>query len=220
MESAGRGRRDSRATAYDRLRGLIVDRSLAPGSLLSEPELAEQLGVSRTPIREALATLAAEGLAIKLSSNRTIVAPVSLEELEHVYDVRARLEGLIASDAAKRVTPEDEEFLLRQVSLMERLRDDYVEVVRIGAAFHDHLRVMSGNALAGSLLHMVRAHVDRYRALTTQEPGRSSDAVDEHRLVCDAVLSGDAERAERVMREHIERARGVAVNLAAPVVEG
>jgi len=214
VEGSTRGRRESRSPAYDRLRALIVDRSLEPGSLLSEPELAVQLGVSRTPVREALRTLTAEGLAVKLSSNRTIVAPVSIEELGHVYDVRARLEGLIAADAARRVTPDDERFLLRQVSLMERLRDDYTEVVRIGADFHDHLRTMSTNELAGNMLHIVRAHVDRYRALTTQEPGRSSDAVDEHRLVCEAVLSGDPDRAERVMREHIEHARAVAISLA------
>ena len=220
MDGTGRGRRDNRAWAYDRLRRLIVDRSLEPGSLLSEPELAGQLGVSRTPVREALATLTAEGLAVKLSSNRTIVAPVSLEELGHVYDVRARLEGLIAADAATRVTSDDARILERQVSLMERLRDDYAEVVRIGADFHDHLCTMSGNEVAGSMLHIVRAHVDRYRALTTAEPGRSSDAVDEHRLVFEAVVSGDADRAERAMREHIEGARGIAVSLAAAVVDG
>lgn len=214
MEGSGRGRRDSRSPAYERLRALIVDRSLSPGSLLSEPELAEQLGVSRTPVREALRTLTAEGLAVKLSSNRTIVAPVSIEELGHVYDVRARLEGLIAADAARRVTPADEQYLRRQVSLMERMRDDYEEVVRIGADFHDHIRVMSGNELAGNLLHIVRGHVDRYRALTTQEPGRSSDAVDEHRHVLEAVLSGDPELAERAMRDHIDAARGVAISLA------
>lgn len=214
MQGSGRGRRDSRSPAYERLRALIVDRSLAPGALLSEPELAEQLGVSRTPVREALRTLTAEGLAVKLSSNRTIVAPVSIEELGHVYDVRARLEGLIAGDAARRVTPDDEQYLRRQVALMERMRDDYEEVVRIGADFHDRIRLMSGNELAGSLLHIVRGHVDRYRTLTTSEPGRSSDAVDEHRRVCEAVLSGDAELAERTMREHIDAARRVAIGLA------
>jgi DNA-binding GntR family transcriptional regulator len=219
MEGSGRGRRDSRSPAYERLRAQIVDRSLAPGALLSEPELAEQLGVSRTPVREALRTLTAEGLAVKLSSNRTIVAPVSIEELGQVYDVRARLEGLIAADAARRVTPADEQYLRRQVSLMERLRDDYAEVVRIGADFHDHLQAMSGNELAGNLLHIVRGHVDRYRALTTQEPGRSGTAVDEHRHVCEAVLSGDPERAERAMREHIDAARGVAISLASTTAE-
>ncbi|WP_306232012.1 GntR family transcriptional regulator [Agrococcus beijingensis] len=213
MEGSGRGRRDSRSPAYERLRALIVDRTLSPGSLLSEPELADQLGVSRTPVREALRTLTAEGLAVKLSSNRTIVAPVSIEELRHVYDVRSRLEGLIAADAAQRVTPADEQYLLRQVSLMERLRDDDEEVVRIGADFHDHILAMSGNELAGNLLHIVRGHVDRYRALTTREPGRSSDAVDEHRRVCEAVLSGDPALAERTMREHIDAARGIAIGL-------
>lgn len=214
MDGAARGRREPRASVYERLRARIVERSLAPGALLSEPELAEQLGVSRTPVREALATLTAEGLAVKLSSNRTIVAPVSMEELGHIYDVRARLEGLIAADAAGSVTDADERILLRLISLMERLRDDDVEVMRIGAEFHDHLRRMSGNEFAAGMLHTVSAHVDRYRAMTTQSPGRSSDAVDEHRLVLDAVLSRDPERAERAMRDHIEHARAVAANLA------
>lgn len=211
MDDRGR-RRDGSAT-YEQLRALIVERALEPGSPLSAPELAEQLGVSRTPVREAIATLVVEGLAVRRGSNRTMVAPVSAEELGHVYDVRSRLEGLIAADAARRVTEADEAVLEQQIMIMDRLRDDYRQVVRFGAEFHDELQRISGNALAESLLHIVRGHVDRYRTLTSQRPGRASDAVDEHRDIFEAVVSRDAERAEAVMQRHLLSAKAVAISL-------
>jgi DNA-binding GntR family transcriptional regulator len=206
--------RNAPSPAYLRLRELIIAGSLEPSSYLSEPELAEHLGVSRTPVREALTTLIAEGLAIKLPSNRTIVAPVSIDEVRHVYDIRSRLEGLIARDATLRNTAADESVLERQIMLMGRLSDDYGEVIRIGAEFHEHLVTMSGNVMCANLLHVLRGHVDRYRVFTTREPGRAAQAVDEHRAVFEAVVSGDADRAEAVMRDHIDHAAGTAIEWA------
>ncbi|WP_206445884.1 GntR family transcriptional regulator [Agrococcus sp. KRD186] len=212
MDDRGR-RRDQGGSTYEQIRALIVERRLEPGTPLSAPELAEQLGVSRTPVREAIGTLVVEGLAVRRGTNRTMVAPVSVEELDHVYDVRARLEGLIASDAARRVTQSDVVTLEQQILLMDRLRDDYTQVVRFGAEFHDELQRISGNDLAVNLLRIVRGHVDRYRALTSQRPGRASDAADEHRAIFDAVAARDPERAEAVMREHLAAAKAVAISL-------
>lgn len=213
MEDRSRARSVGTTPTYERLRALIVERELEPGAPLSAPELAEQLGVSRTPVREALATLALEGLAVRSGTNRTLVAPVSVDELGHVFDIRARLEGLIAADAARRATETDVEALTRLVRLMELLREDHAEVVRYGADFHDELQRISGNDLAESLLRIVRGHVDRYRALTSKTPGRASDAVDEHRAVLEAVVARDPEAAERVMLAHILSAKDVALAL-------
>lgn len=212
MDDRGR-RREQGSSTYEQLRSLIVERRLEPGAALSAPELAEQLGVSRTPVREAMSTLVVEGLAVRSGSNRTMVAPVSIEELGHVLDTRARLEGLIASDAARRVTDADAEILERQIMLMDRLRDDYTQVVRFGAEFHDELQRISGNAIAENLLRIVRGHVDRYRSLTSARPGRASDAADEHRAVFEAVVARDPLRAEAVMRAHIDSAKAVAISL-------
>jgi DNA-binding GntR family transcriptional regulator len=206
-------RRSAGSSTYEQLRALIVEGGLEPGAPLSAPELAEQLGVSRTPVREAIGSLVLEGLAVRRGSNRTMVAPVSVAELEHVFDVRARLEGLIAADAARRSTAADAEVLERLIVLMERLRDDHVEVVRFGAEFHDELQRISGNRLAENLLRIVRAHGDRYRTLTSRRPGRSSDAADEHRAIFEAVTAHDPDRAEAVMREHIDAAKAVAIAL-------
>ena len=209
-----RPRSGSHSGAYDRLRDLIISGTLLPDTHLSEPELAEQLGVSRTPVREALTILAAEGLAIKLSSNRTVVAPVSLKEIRHIYDIRSRLEGLIARDASLRVTESARTVLERQISLMERLSDDYIEVIRIGAEFHQQLEEMSDNVMCANLLHVLRGHVDRYRSFTTREPGRAANAVSEHRKVFEAVASGNPDLAESVMRDHIDHAGDTAIEWA------
>lgn len=208
-----RRRRDASASTYEQIRALIVERRIEPGTPLSAPELAEQLGVSRTPVREAIGTLVVEGLAVRSGTNRTMVAPVSVEELDHVYDVRAMLEGLIASDAARRVTQADVAVLEQKILLMDRLRDDHTQVVRFGAEFHDELQRISGNDLAVNLLRIVRGHVDRYRSLTSQSPGRASDAADEHREIFEAVIARDPELAEAVMREHLQAAKTLAISL-------
>lgn len=192
--------------AYGRLRDWIISGKLAPETQVTEPGLAQMLGLSRTPVREALTILVSEGLMTRLPTGRVMVAAVSVEEIQRIYDVRSRLEGLIARDASMRITPEDRSDLERQVVLMERLSDDYVEVVRIGKSFHQQLEYISRNMVCSSFLQQIRGHVDRYRVFTTQEPGRSFLVAAEHRGVFEAVVSGTPETAESVMRLHIDEA--------------
>ncbi|WP_171905313.1 GntR family transcriptional regulator, partial [Cellulosimicrobium cellulans] len=95
--SAGLARRQSGArTVYDVLRARIIDGSLAPGERLAEPVLADRLGVSRTPVREALRLLEAEALVVALPTGGVRVAPLDVADARRVYEVRARLEGLLA----------------------------------------------------------------------------------------------------------------------------
>lgn len=202
------------ATAYQQLRDWIIAGELAPEAQLSEPELAKKLGYSRTPVREALALLVAEGLVNRLPTGRAAVAPVSVEQIQQVYNARSRLEGLIARDASQRLSPDARSALERKIVLMERLSDDYVEVVRIGAEFHRQLEEVSGNVICSNLIQTLRGHVDRYRAFTTREPGRSTRAASEHRDVFEAVVSGDPDRAEATMRLHIDQAGKTAVEWA------
>lgn len=215
-------------TAYGQLRAWIIAGDLAPGSQISEPELAKMLGFSRTPVRQALSFLVAEGLVLRLPTGRAIVAPVTLHEIQNVYDVRSRLEGLIARDASLRVTNEDRAELERKVVLMERLSDDFGEVARIGSEFHRQLEEISGNVICANLIQTLRGHVDRYRAFTTREPGRSQQAANEHRKILEAVMSGKPDLAEATMRDHIDHAGKTAVEWAdkllisqkEPTVEG
>lgn len=204
-------RRQSGARAvYDLLRRRIIDGTLAADARLTEPVLSAQLGVSRTPVREALRLLQAEALVVEQPTGGVRVAPLAVADLHRVYDVRARLEGLLARDACERARPADHERLARLVDLMDAVRDHEDEVLRIGAQFHGDIAALADNRWCSDLLRQIRGHVDRYRSLSARERVGTSDHVDEHRAVARAVASGDPDAAERAMREHIERSGAMA----------
>ncbi len=204
-------RRQSGARAvYDLLRQRIIDGTLAADERLTEPVLSARLGVSRTPVREALRLLQAEALVVEQPTGGVRVAPLAVTDLHRVYDVRARLEGLLARDACERARPADVERLSRLVDLMDAVRDHEDEVLRIGAQFHGQIEALADNRWCSELLRQIRGHVDRYRSLSARERVGTTDHVDEHRAVARAIASGDPDAAERAMREHIERSAAMA----------
>lgn len=204
-------RRQSGARAvYDLLRQRIIDGTLAADARLTEPVLSAQLGVSRTPVREALRLLQAEALVVEQPTGGVRVAPLAVTDLHRVYDVRARLEGLLARDACERARPADVERLSRLVDLMDAVRDHEDEVLRIGAQFHGEIAALADNRWCSELLRQIRGHVDRYRSLSARERVGTTDHVDEHREVASAIASGAPDAAERAMREHIERSGAMA----------
>lgn len=208
-------RRQSGAHAvYELMRARIISGEFSPGARLTEPELASVLGVSRTPIREALRLLTAEGLVDQLPTGGCRVAPLDLADIRRVYDIRGRLEGLTARDACLRMTEADLRALSRLLDLMHRLRGDEAEVLRLGREFHGRIGEIAGNRWCDQLLHQIRGHVDRYRALATREPGRPDHAVAEHQIIFDALASGDPDRAEQTMREHVDTSATSAVRAA------
>ncbi|WP_100349075.1 GntR family transcriptional regulator [Luteimicrobium subarcticum] len=223
-------RRHSGARAvYELLRTRIISGELEPGERLTEPVLAQQLGVSRTPVREALRLLYAEALVVELPTGGVRVAPLDAHDLRRVYDVRARLEALLAGDAAERAEPGQLARLERVVDVMDTVREHHDEVLRLGATFHELVEEMADNPWGGALLRQIRGHVDRYRALSTRTAGRPDQAVAEHREIYLAILGGDRGLAEDTMRRHVERgAETAATALAAeallregvPVVRG
>lgn len=204
-------RRQSGARAvYDLLRQRIIDGTLAADARLTEPVISAQLGVSRTPVREALRLLQAEALVVEQPTGGVRVAPLAVTDLHRVYDVRARLEGLLARDACERARPADVARLSRLVDLMDAVRDHEDEVLRIGAKFHGEIATLADNRWCSELLRQIRGHVDRYRSLSARERVGTTDHVDEHREVASAIASGDPDAAERAMREHIERSGAMA----------
>ncbi|WP_164545154.1 GntR family transcriptional regulator [Antribacter gilvus] len=199
-------RRQSGARAvYELLRERIIAGTLAPGERLTEPLLSGSLGVSRTPLREALRLLQAEGLVDELPTGGVRVAPLNLADARRVSAVRARLEGLLTAEACERATPEDVARLHRLVDLMAAVRGHEEEVLRLGAQFHGEIERMADNAWCSALLRQIRGHVDRYRLLAARRRAGTTDHVDEHRAVAGAIGRGDPAAAEAAMRAHIER---------------
>lgn len=190
---------------YEMLRGQIITGALAPGERLPEVELAVALGVSRTPVREALRLLVGEQLVERRITGGFQVTPLDMADIAGIYDVRALLEGLLARDACLRLTDDDLATLRSQIDRMALLRDHDAEVIKLGLQFHGLIERTAGNRWCRLVLQQIRGHIDRYRTISTRAPGRSMEAVDEHRAIYHALAARDPEGAQAAMRAHVHR---------------
>jgi DNA-binding GntR family transcriptional regulator len=202
-----------RDTAYKTLRDAIVHGELAPGAQIPEEGLAETLGVSRTPLREAVNRLQAEGLVRRAPNRRLFVTPVSAEEARSVFAVRLALEDLALTEAAAALTSDILEELRLSLERMEKAEKTRREdVAEGGRSFHDILYHAAGNAINEDILRRLQVKVDRYRYIATGGGSRRQrQAVDEHLAVYQALRTGDVESARRALRVHLDGARQAAV---------
>ncbi|MEV4383215.1 GntR family transcriptional regulator [Streptosporangium sp. NPDC049644] len=196
-------------STVDSLRNLILNGHYEPGDHLGEVELAEALGVSRTPVRDALRRLQAEGL-VEITANkgaRVVVYPRA--DLETIFELRARIEGLAVRQAAAVATEQDIARLHElAVTLAEHAdRRDVEAVYRLNADFHQALVRLGGSqVLAQSISSLVHSPVllRTYGAFDSEAMRRS---VNHHIEIVAAVRAGDPEWAEAVMRAHLFSAR-------------
>ncbi|MER7009524.1 GntR family transcriptional regulator [Dactylosporangium sp. NPDC000555] len=198
------GNRDSASTQYDRLRAEIVSGQLAPGTVLLETLLAERLGVSRTPVREALALLERDGL-LERERRGYRVRMRSPEELLEIYEARIALESTCAARAAARRSAYD----LARLSHLGREARAVIDPVRLGelhAAWHKALRAAAGNATIIDLLERLDSLLAVYDA---DEPTLADQevAAAEHERIVAAIKAGDADEARRATVAHLDRAR-------------
>jgi DNA-binding GntR family transcriptional regulator len=202
-------------TVADILREAVLDGVLQPSTWLREKELAQELSVSRTPVREALRRLAAEGLVTIVANQGAMVASMTIEDILEVYAVRENLEGLAARLAARRRSPEDLERLEDALELMRRVIADgrTSELASLNLAFHKVIREASANRLLERFLGQVEHAVRRFGATTFQVPGRAEEAVEEHGRIVEAIAAGDTEEAERLALDHMRRARELRIRM-------
>lgn len=191
--------------AYQSLRDDIVAGRLPAGTALSEIDLAERLGVSRTPLRAALARLALEGL-VDTSRGRTGVVPeVSAESVAELFELREALEVHAARLAARRrdaavFADLATEFAHAADTLHSGGVDAYYDVI---ARFDDAIDAAVGNAAIRSALEGVRTHLARARRFAADNPARLLRAADEHRLICEAIRDGDEALAASATSVHL-----------------
>lgn len=200
----------ARQRVYEHLKSAILSGRLDPGKRLAEEHLAEELGVSRTPVREALHKLELEGLIKPLETRGFVVSKDSREEIEELFDMRAILEGYGLRVISEKVS----ENLLKQLNgLIENAEDalkrkQLKEVFRWNTQFHDTLhRMVSEKKRLHRLLVNVRKYVLRYREDTLQYPDGGRRALDGHHKIVMALRLKDPDLCERVMREHIQEAK-------------
>jgi DNA-binding GntR family transcriptional regulator len=196
------------------IRAAILDFRLKPGQRLVERELIEQLGVSRTTVREVLRQLTTEGLVTVIPQKGAIVTAPSPEEAKDLYEMRAALEALAVRRFVERATAEDIRRLREAFSGMERVLAAGGDIHAHLAAKDDFYAVLLGSSSPSieQVLGGLQARVRFMRATSLAAPGRSAEAVDEIRHVVEAIEAGDAEGAAEACVLHVQRAASIGLS--------
>ncbi len=197
-----------RDVVFENLREAIVEVKLSPGQRLMEFQLADQLGVSRTPVREAIRKLELEGLVIMLPRKGAYVANMSLKDVIDVLEIRASLEGLAAYLAAERMTDED---ILKLEKIAEdfdqgKENEDLETLLKKDVEFHECIFKATNNKRLHQLINSLWEQVYRFRVSYISDYESTVNITKEHKLILEAIKSGDSELAKKYAKEHIEKA--------------
>ena len=199
-----------REKAYEYLKASVLSGHFTPGERLTEEHLAKKLGVSRTPIREALHKLESEGLIKLLETRGFIVYRDSKDEVRELFELRAILEGYALRVISERISDEDldrlEGLITRAEDALRRGRME--EVFKWNTKFHDTLHgIVIDRERLYRLLVNIRKYVLRYRRDTLHYPDGGKRAIDGHRKILLALRLRDHDLCERMMRDHIQEAK-------------
>lgn len=191
---------------YHTLRGALLEGRFEPGARLTEARLARELGVSRTPIREAVRQLQQDGLLVTDGQGRVRVPAPDLDDIRELYECRIVLETLAARRAAQNITEQD-------IAAMEQTLQATGEALAAGrplealphnTAFHDRLARVSANRRLAELLVEVRTHILYMRAVVIQGAEMAADVLREHYEILDCLRRRDPEAAAEAVRRHLE----------------
>jgi DNA-binding GntR family transcriptional regulator len=196
-----------RDVVFENLREAIVEGKVKPGQRLMEVQLAEQLGVSRTPVREAIRKLELEGLVIMLPRKGAYVANMSLKDIIDVLEIRASVEGLAASLASERISPDDIKKLEAILKDFEQSAagSDVETLLKKDVEFHECIFKATNNKKLHQLINSLWEQVYRFRVTYISDYDSTVNIARDHKLILDAIKKGDNEMAKKHATEHIEK---------------
>jgi DNA-binding GntR family transcriptional regulator len=198
-----------RQVAYERLQEAMTHANLQPGEPLSETRISKALGISRTPVREALQQLAQEGLVQIIPGRAITTAAPTIQEVLEVVHVRELLEPELVRLAAETLSPEAQEILQQIIQEMElaAANTDRFAWSKADTLFHETLSYYCPNRLLGQLVLQARNRVHSTAVDDQTTDTRITACTGEHKQVIEAILAHDAAKAEQLMREHIQQLR-------------
>ena len=194
------------ARVYNELREALLCGQFKKGESLTEHMLTEKLGVSRTPVRSALQRLAEDGLVSLIPNRGAVVIGIAKEDIVDIYRIRMRLEGLASAMAAEKITEEEKQALSENVALFEFYiqRQDTEHTEELDTAFHSMIYEASGSRTLERILTDLHSNTKAYRSQSLCVPGRLARTLEEHKEILNAILTGNAEKAEKLTSAHIE----------------
>lgn len=195
-----------RDVVFNTLRKAILTGELKPGERLMEIHLANRLGVSRTPIREAIRKLELEGLVIMIPRRGAEVAQITEKSLKDVLEVRRALDALCVELACERITEKGKVKLREACSEFEKATKtgDVTAIAEADVALHDIIVEATGNARLIQLINNLSEQMYRYRFEYIKDVSRHDKLVEEHRMIYESIVGKDKEKAARAARLHID----------------
>ncbi|EGO64991.1 GntR family transcriptional regulator [Acetonema longum] len=186
----------------------IINGGYGPGEILLEGKLADELGVSRTPVREAIRLLEMEGLVETAPKKGTVVLGISSKDVQDIFAIRQLLEGLAARLAAERLTGDELKELQKTYDLMEFFtqKEDPEELTDLDNRFHHIIYQASGSRILNLTLHNLHYYVQLARLDSLRSPQRPPHVIDEHRAILDALAKRNPDQAEQAMVHHVKMA--------------
>ncbi|WP_028225705.1 GntR family transcriptional regulator [Paraburkholderia ferrariae] len=208
-----------RDTTYAALKSLLLSGEIAPGEALSERALSERFGVSRTPVREAIRTLANDGLLEIVPMRGTFVKQLSVSDLREIHEARLALEGMAAWLAAQRgATPALRECADRlRAMAAPRARVDVDAAQQVGWQFHEAMFAAANNARLLDMYHGLRVQNGlALQRIPHYDPKRTREAIREHLAIFDAIAEGRPDDAQRAVWDHLNHALQVRLKTLVP----
>ncbi len=198
-----------RETVCEALRDAIRRGILEPGERLMEVQLAEELGISRTPVREAIRKLEQEGYVIMLPRRGTYVSDVSVKDVKEIFEIRSALESLAAELATLRIEPDELDklrALLTEIEGQIERKAGMDKIVATDVKFHGLLYQVSRNERLVAIISNLMEQLARFRTLSMSYPGRLQETLAEHRAMVEAIAAGDEDAARNAAERHMEQA--------------
>lgn len=193
---------------FKQIRDDILDGKYQPGDNLVEMKLCAELGVSRTPIREALRQLELEGLVQAVPHKGVVVTGISVQDIEDIYTIRMMIEGLAARWAAEKITQDELDELREAIELEEfyTARNNASRMLTLDSKFHDIIFKASKSRPLMHTLSSFHHYVQKARNMSFESPVTAREALKEHKAIFQAILERDPDKAEKLTTEHVKNA--------------
>lgn len=191
---------------FNILRDNILEGKYVHDEKLIEVKLAQELGVSRTPVREALKQLELEGLVENIPNKGVVVKGISKQDISDIYTIRLAIEGIAVEWAMERMSEEDVEKLKEIYELMEfyTLKKDYLKISELNTQFHEVIYKATKSRYLEQVLKDFQYYIKTTRNKSLRTPGRLESALEEHREILDAFITRDPKKAREVLENHID----------------
>lgn len=198
-----------RDIVFETLREAIMNGNLKPGERLMEVQLAQKLGVSRTPVREAIRKLELEGIITMIPRKGAYVAEVSLKDISEVLEVRAALEGLAAGLAAEKMLDSEIELLKEKASEFEEAAQEMKreDLIQLDVQIHEIIFKSTNNHALMNLVDGLREQVQRFRITYLSSMQNAEEIIIEHRELINALIERNPEKAKIAAESHIKQIR-------------